>query len=89
MIALVGIGVFATFPLTILIGQDIVPENPSFGAGIALGLSNAIGALGVMALGPLAGFLGVSAVLWAGVVCGAMSIFLVNLLPQGRYPLSE
>ena len=85
LIAIVGIGLFATFPLTILVGQDIVPENRSFGSGMALGLSNAIGALGVMALGPVAGAFGVPAVLWISILIGALSIPLLWLLPEKHY----
>jgi len=85
LIALVGIGLFATFPLTILIGQDIVPENRSFGSGMALGLSNAIGAVGVMLLGPVAGALGVPAVLWVSILIGALSIPLLWMLPGKHY----
>jgi FSR family fosmidomycin resistance protein-like MFS transporter len=85
LIAIVGIGLFATFPLTILIAQDIVPENRSFGSGMALGLANAIGALGVMALGPVAGAWGVPAVLWASIVIGALSMPLLWLLPEKHY----
>ena len=85
LIAIVGIGLFATFPLTILIGQDIVPENRSFGSGMALGLSNAIGALGVMALGPVAGAFGVPAVLWASILIGALSLPLLWMLPEKHY----
>lgn len=82
-IALAGIGLFATFPLTVLIGQDIVPENRSFGSGMALGLSNALGAMGVMALGPLAGAVSIPAVLWAGVICGLVAIPVLGVLPKG------
>lgn len=51
--ALVGIALFATLPLTILIAQDLLPENRSFGSGLALGLANALGALCVIGIGPL------------------------------------
>ncbi len=84
LIAIVGIGLFATFPLTIVVAQDIVPENRSFGSGMALGLANAVGALGVMALGPVAGTWGVSSVLWVGIALGALSLPLLWWLP-GRH----
>lgn len=80
LIALVGIGLFMTFPLTLLIGQDIVPENRSFGSGMALGLSNGLGALGVMALGPVAAAWGASAALWVSIACSILSLpFLLSL----------
>ena len=46
-----GIVLFLTMSSTILIGQDIFPENRSMGSGIALGLANGIGALLVLAIG--------------------------------------
>ncbi len=78
---LTGVFIFATLPLTILMGQDAVPENRSFGSGVALGLANALGALGVMALGPVAGAWGSSAALWAAIACGAVSVLIALGLP--------
>lgn len=46
-----GIALFLTMSPTILIGQDIFPENRSMGSGIALGLANGVGALLVLVLG--------------------------------------
>jgi FSR family fosmidomycin resistance protein-like MFS transporter len=80
LIALVGAGLFATVPLTVIMGQDIAPENRSFGSGMAVGLSNALGAIGLMALGLIAGTFGVLAVLWIGVAIGAVSIPLLWLM---------
>lgn len=46
-----GIAMFLTASTTVLIGQDMFPENRSMGSGIALGLANGIGALLVLAIG--------------------------------------
>ena len=46
-----GCVLFMTLSTTIMVGQDILPENPSLGSGIALGLANAIGALIVLVTG--------------------------------------
>lgn len=43
-----GCSLFMTLSTTIMIGQDIFPANPSLGSGVALGLSNAIGAVMVL-----------------------------------------
>jgi FSR family fosmidomycin resistance protein-like MFS transporter len=77
-----GIALYATLPLTVLIGQDILPENPSLGSGIALGLGNGLGALGVIGLGPLAGAYGPETALWVVVACGAAAFCLAFLLPK-------
>ncbi|MEJ2060017.1 MAG: MFS transporter [Gammaproteobacteria bacterium] len=82
VLGLLGIGLFSTLPLTVLIGQDIVPENRSLGSGIALGLGNALGAVGVMLLGPLAQAQGAEAPLWAAVVCGFIAIPFAFWLPK-------
>ncbi|MGH8128038.1 MAG: MFS transporter [Gammaproteobacteria bacterium] len=82
LIALVGAGLFATVPLTVVMGQDIAPENRSFGSGMAVGLSNALGAIGLMALGSIAGAYGVLTVLWIGIAIGAASIPLLWLMDK-------
>ncbi len=48
---ILGIAMFSTFSPTLLIGQDMFPENRALGSGIALGLSNALGAAGLLPLG--------------------------------------
>lgn len=42
--AVLGIAIFLTASTTVLIGQDIFPENRSMGSGLALGFSNGLGA---------------------------------------------
>ncbi|HET8553110.1 MAG TPA: MFS transporter [Gammaproteobacteria bacterium] len=83
LLALLGVALFSTLPLTVLIAQDILPENRSMGSGLALGFSNALGALGVVALGPVADVWGVSMALWAAVICGGLAIPLALSLPHG------
>ncbi len=48
-----GCALFMTLSTTIMVGQDLLPGSPALGSGIALGLSNAIGALVVLAAGLL------------------------------------
>lgn len=82
LLGLLGIAVFATLPLTILIAQDMVPENRSFGCGMALGLANALGVLCVTLFGPAAAAWGVLTVLWFTVGCGVVAIALAAVLPM-------
>lgn len=49
--ALLGMALFLPSSASILIGQDIFPENRSMGSGIALGLANGLGAIAVMLVG--------------------------------------
>lgn len=81
VLGLLGIALFATIPLTILIAQDMVPENRSFGSGLALGLANAIGVLCVTVLGPVAAAWGTVSVLWITVACGLVAVVLAAMLP--------
>lgn len=71
-----GIALFATLPLTVLIAQDILPDNPAMGSGMALGFANALSALGVMLLGPLAALFGVHMVLWVCFAGGVAAVVL-------------
>jgi FSR family fosmidomycin resistance protein-like MFS transporter len=88
LIGLAGIFIFATFPLTILMGQDLVPENRSFGSGVALGFANALGALGMIVLGPIAEAGGSNAALWVAVAGGAAAVAIALWLPRdARRPL--
>lgn len=81
-LGVLGICLFATLPLGILIAQDILPENRSLGSGLALGLSNALGAVGVMILGPVASIWGPQAPLWVALACGVVAIPLASMLPE-------
>lgn len=76
MLGLLGIALFATLPVGIVIGQDIFPENRSLGSGIALGLSNGLAAVGLVVLGLLASTVPPVAILW--LLVGIM--FVASLL---------
>ena len=81
-----GIALFSTLPLTIVIAQDMLPENRSFGGGLALGLANALGAVGLMLVSPLAGYAGVGAALWVaaggGLIAAAIAMRVATPEPS-------
>ncbi|MGH3494662.1 MAG: MFS transporter [Sciscionella sp.] len=77
-----GIALFLAMSPTILIGQDIFPENRSMGSGIALGLANGIGALLVLILGQTVGDTNLVVPLWAIAVLSAATAPLATLLPR-------
>lgn len=79
-----GIVLFTTLPLTILIAQDTLPENPSFGAGMALGLANGLGAIGVIAIGPVAATYSASGALWLAVVAAVVAAIIGLTVPVHR-----
>lgn len=77
-----GIALFGTLPLSVLMGQDLLPRHHSLGGGLALGFSNALGAIVVGTLGALAAFWGPTGVLWALEACGVASLaFAIKLAP--------
>jgi FSR family fosmidomycin resistance protein-like MFS transporter len=63
-VVVAGMAAFATYPVTTLEGQDLYPENPAFGAGIASGLGNALGAGLVALAGLLASWWPLAALFW-------------------------
>ena len=78
-----GIALFATLPLSILVAQDLFPENRSFGSGLALGLSNGIAALSLIALGAVADAHGAATVLWLLVAALLLASVLCPWIPDG------
>jgi len=82
VLGMLGIALFATLPVSILMGQDILPENRSLGAGLALGLANGCGALAVMALGTLTTYWSPASVLWVNVALGVIATLQVPFLPE-------
>lgn len=76
-----GIMIFSTFPLQILIAQDLLPENRALGSGLALGFSNGIGAALMMPLGPLAAHWSIPTVLWLNVGLTLLALALAFILP--------
>ncbi|APZ43176.1 MFS transporter [Acidihalobacter ferrooxydans] len=83
ILGLLGIALFASLPLGVLIGQDIFPENRSLGSGIALGLSNGLAAVALAALGFVQAAHGVDYVLWLLVGAITLAGFVSLALPAG------
>lgn len=82
LLGLFGVAVFATLPITVLLGQEILPENPAMGAGVAMGFSNALAALALALLGPLAVLWGVHGILWVTAAGGVLAALLAWRLPS-------
>lgn len=76
--AVLGIAFFLTSSTTVVIGQNIFPENRSMGSGIALGFSNGVGAVAVFVVGLFIGT-SVVGVFW---VLGALSLASIVLVPM-------
>lgn len=81
--ALLGVALFASAPITILVGQDIFPENRSLGSGIALGLANGIGAMLVFAMGLVVNEQTVGEAIWVLSLVGIVSGVFAALIFSG------
>lgn len=88
LLSLLGIVLFASLPLTVIIGQDLFPENRSFGSGLALGLSNGLAALMLIGLGWVSDADGPAMALWVLVGALLMASVLCLWLPEKRTPTS-
>ena len=81
-LAFLGIAVFSTSPVTMLVGQDLFPKSHSMASGIALGAGNALGAVGVFGLGFVAGRYGIDAPLWWIAGLALLGLPLAFILPE-------
>ncbi len=78
---LLGVALFLSASTTVLIGQDIFPENRSMGSGVALGLANGIGAVLVLLSGLLVSERDVVTVFWL-----LSGLSLVSTIPALSLP---
>ncbi len=79
---LLGIALFSSVPVTVLVGQDIFPENRSLGSGIALGLANGVGAILVLVIGMFIGSIGVSGILLLIGFLGLIDTGIAIVMPR-------
>ena len=79
---LLGVALFLTASTTVLIGQDLFPENRSMGSGIALGLANGIGALLVLVIGFLVSDHDVATVFYVLAGLSLASVLAALALPK-------
>lgn len=80
--AILGILLFSSAPVAVLIGQDIFPENRSMGSGIALGLANGIGSLLVFVVGFFITGKTVTEIFWVLTVGSFVSLLFSFLIPR-------
>ncbi|MBU2858115.1 MFS transporter [Acidithiobacillus ferrooxidans] len=78
VLGLLGIAIYSAQPVTVLIGQDIFPENRGLGSGIALGVGNGLGALFLLAIGIAVTRFGVNSALWLLIVIAIISLFFAT-----------
>ncbi len=81
-LGLLGIALYATLPVGILIGQDIFPENRSLGSGIAMGLSNGLAAVLLATFSLIPALHSPHTALWVMVGMVALAALMGLLLPE-------
>jgi len=89
VLAVIGAMIIATFSVTVVMGQEYLPNRIGIASGVTLGLAIGVGGLGAAGLGLVADAAGLDAVMWilAGVplLAGALAL---TLPPVRRAPTS-
>lgn len=83
VLAILGIMMFAYLPIAVLMGQDLFPQNRSFGSGLTLGFSNGMAGLTLVGLGAMSHVWGVAVVLWLVVGVLAATALVAIRMPCG------
>jgi len=85
ILGVMGIGLFGSSATTMLIGQDIFSENPGIGSGVALGLSNGLGAVMVLPLTYVAAHWHADIAIWILIILTIITIPTIWAMPmRGR-----
>lgn len=82
IIGILGMGLFSTAPVTMLIGQDIFAENPALGSGIALGLGHGIGAILLLGISYAAEHMSLHSVIALTAIFPLLSMIGIRLLTR-------
>ena len=82
MLVPVGIFLFAPYSLMVLLGQEYLPRQIGFAAGVTLGLGTTIGGIIVPLLGMLADRYGIMPALYVITAVGVMAALIVRWLPD-------
>jgi FSR family fosmidomycin resistance protein-like MFS transporter len=84
ILGVMGIALFGASAPTMLIGQDIFPENPGLGSGVALGLANGLGAVMVLPLTYVAAHWHAETAIWILVLFTLVTIPTIWGMPMGK-----
>lgn len=80
LLALAGAALLASFPVTVVVAQEIIPKNAALASGLTLGFSIGIGGLGVGLVGILAERIGIvftiDLLIWLPVLAGILALSL-------------
>ncbi|MCL5108968.1 MAG: MFS transporter [Chloroflexi bacterium] len=83
-LALAGLGIGATVPVTTVMGQELLPRNLGVGSGLVLGLSFVASGLGVFLTGVMADHLGLETAFVGLGLLPFAGVLVAFFLPPGR-----
>lgn len=83
-----GAALLASFSVTIVLAQELLPDNLGLASGLILGLGFGTGGLGAALTGSLADRFGLDAAFWVLAMAPLLSIPLVALIKAGKEPLA-
>ena len=83
-----GAALLASFSVTIVLAQELLPDNLGLASGLILGLGFGTGGLGAALTGSLADRFGLDAAFWVLAMAPLLSIPLVALIKVGKEPLA-
>jgi MFS transporter, FSR family, fosmidomycin resistance protein len=83
-LALAGLGIGATVPVTTVMGQELLPRNLGVGSGLVLGLSFVASGLGVFLTGVMADHLGLETAFVGLALLPFAGVLVAFFLPRSR-----
>jgi FSR family fosmidomycin resistance protein-like MFS transporter len=84
-LALAGLCLMASFSVTVVLGQELLPQHLGLASGLTLGLAFGTGGVGVALSGVLADIIGLSGSMWVlAVLPGLAGLLAIFVTPPPR-----
>ncbi|HEX7300515.1 MAG TPA: MFS transporter [Solirubrobacteraceae bacterium] len=84
IVSLVGFVAIATFPVTVIMGQEYLPSRLGLASGVTLGLAIGVGGIAAAVMGQLADAFGLRTVMWVIAALALPMVALARSLPVTR-----
>jgi MFS transporter, FSR family, fosmidomycin resistance protein len=84
LIALAGLALIGTFSITLVLGQEYLPERLGMASGVTIGAAIGVGGAIAPVLGVVADAYGVEAAMWTIAALALPTLALALTLPSGR-----
>lgn len=82
---LIGIGLFCSMPMLVLVAQNVFSESRAMGSGVAIGASNALGAAALFGVSLLATRHDIATLLYLVAGTSVLTLLAATLLPRERF----